>query len=210
MVKDGRAGRRPSAKPAARSDNWYVNVLGSTRLWRLGDNTSLKLSPAQRRLLAGLAMRRGRYVPVDVLIDAIWVNDAPKSAKASLHNMVSRLRDLAGEQLISYHADGYRLEANTDAAIFERDVVHAIELGERDAVAAGDVLNSALQSWRAAPYHDIEHLPEVAALTAALGEVRRAAEVARVRMWLKAGESDRAIAEAESWVTETPADETRR
>ena len=209
MVKDGRAGRRPSAKPAARSDNWYVNVLGSTRLWRLGDNTSLKLSPAQRRLLAGLAMRRGRYVPVDVLIDAIWVNDAPKSAKASLHNMVSRLRDLAGEQLISYHADGYRLEANTDAAIFERDVVRAIELGERDAVAAGDVLNSALQSWRAAPYHDIEHLPEIAALTAALGEVRRAAEVARVRMWLKAGESDRAIAETERLVTETPADETR-
>lgn len=225
MAKGGRAGRRPKAKRVAKPnarpnarpnaktvtqpDNWCVDVLGTTRLRRLGDDTSLKLSPAQRRLLAGLAMRRGRYVPVDVLIDAIWANEAPKSAKASLHNMVSRLRDLAGEQLISYHADGYRLEANTDAAMFERDVARAIELGERDAVAAADALDSALESWQGAPFHDVEHLPEVATVVASLGEVRRAAEVARVRTWLKIGQCDRAIAEAERLVSSTPADETR-
>lgn len=225
MAKGGRAGRRPKAKrvgkpnarPNARPnaktvtqpDNWCVDVLGTTHLRRLGDDTSLKLSPAQRRLLAGLAMRRGRYVPVDVLIDAIWANEAPKSAKASLHNMVSRLRDLAGEQLISYHADGYRLEANTDAAMFERDVARAIELGERDEVAAAGALDSALESWQGAPFHDVEHLPEVATVVASLGEVRRAAEVARVRTWLKIGQCDRAIAEAERLVSSTPADETR-
>lgn len=58
-------------------------------------------------------MRCGRYPQVGVLINTIWANNAPNSAKASMHNVASRLRELAGNQFNSYQADCYRLEANT-------------------------------------------------------------------------------------------------
>jgi DNA-binding SARP family transcriptional activator len=48
--------------------------------------------PKQRAVLAVLLLARGRVVSVDRLTDAVWGDDAPGSATASLQAYVSNLR----------------------------------------------------------------------------------------------------------------------
>ena len=49
-------------------------------------------SPKQRAVLAVLLLQRGRVVSSDRLIDAVWGDDAPPSALASLQAYISNLR----------------------------------------------------------------------------------------------------------------------
>ena len=49
-------------------------------------------SARQRSVLALLALHAGRPVPVDRLIDALWPDDPPESARNSLQSHVTRLR----------------------------------------------------------------------------------------------------------------------
>ncbi|MBJ6620719.1 winged helix-turn-helix domain-containing protein [Streptomyces sp. DHE17-7] len=49
-------------------------------------------SPKTRALLAALLLEAGRPVSVGALRDALWDGSPPPSARASLHNHVTRLR----------------------------------------------------------------------------------------------------------------------
>ena len=48
--------------------------------------------PKQRAVLAVLLLAQGRVVSVDRLVDAVWGNDVPASATASLQAYISNLR----------------------------------------------------------------------------------------------------------------------
>jgi len=62
-----------------------------------------------RRALAVLAERRGEFVPVAALIDALWDADAPGRADRNVAALVSRLRRALGRDRIDGGAAGYRL-----------------------------------------------------------------------------------------------------
>jgi DNA-binding SARP family transcriptional activator len=62
-----------------------------------------------RILLALLAVERGRLVPVDRAIEAVWGDDAPRNPIENVATLVSRLRAALGPEAIWGGRAGYRL-----------------------------------------------------------------------------------------------------
>jgi DNA-binding SARP family transcriptional activator len=62
-------------------------------------------------VLAHLILRANRVVPADLLIDGLWGEEPPESARNTLQTYVYRLRKLLGEGRIDGRDDGYVLAA---------------------------------------------------------------------------------------------------
>src|ERR1700745_1454374 len=77
--------------------------------------------PMPRALLGLLALRPGSPVPVDEIIDGLWGEAPPESARNIVQVYVSSLRRMLGRDVISSGPGGYRLDAAVwvDAAEFE-------------------------------------------------------------------------------------------
>jgi predicted ATPase/DNA-binding SARP family transcriptional activator len=111
----------------------------------------------QRIVLACLALRIGRVMPVDELIEAGWGDDLPANPANALQYQVAKLRkiietDAAHPQYLVTSKPGYRLDpgtVTTDAEQFEATLAAA-----RQAFAAGDngraapLVDEALALWR--------------------------------------------------------------
>lgn len=167
-------------------------------------------SPIQRRLLARLAAARPHPVSVGVLAEAVWAEDAPRTAKASLLNQVSRLRRTFGSEIVTTTAEGYVLGIPTDldavaAAVVEGEA--ALQAGDHD--RAGRVLTGALDQWRGRAFADLEHVVEVEAARRRAHELRHAAENLRLVAALRDGRHGFAVPEAERLVAHAPNDEQR-
>ena len=88
-----------------------------------------------RRVLAVLAQRRGEFVTIEHLVDALWEDHPPDRADRNVAALISRLRRALGRELIEGSAAGYRIRADRvtvdlhDAA----DLVATaeLELGQR-------------------------------------------------------------------------------
>ncbi len=177
-------------------------VLGSVELLD-GDQALPIGSPNQRRILAVLLAHVGEVVPVDTLLDAVWRNDQPESALASLRTYVSRLRSMLGEQLAT-RGSGYTLAvepACVDAYRFETLVRDAAAVGPGPALA---LLDEALALWRGPAFGDHADVECIAPQARRLDELRRSATEERAHALLGAGRADEAVAAAEALVTAEP------
>src|SRR5215471_1972767 len=151
----------------------------------------LTVPPQQRMLLALLALQAGQIIPVGELIDAIWPEAPPASARASLQVMITRLRHiLAGRPggVVERCGDGYRLviaPSSIDVQRFRllaraaRDAPHAEE-----AVAAFD---EALALWRGPALADVPATGRIDAIRFALAEERLSAQLDRITALLDIG-----------------------
>ncbi|MEL5960778.1 BTAD domain-containing putative transcriptional regulator [Streptomyces sp. CLV115] len=112
-----------------------------------------------RALLAALALRAGRPVPVADLLDDIWGADPPHDAPAALQALVGRLRRTLGRDTIASTHGGYRLEAgpdDVDLHVFERlSRRGAEELDSGDPATAARTLRTALGLWRGPALADL-------------------------------------------------------
>src|SRR3954470_19867050 len=75
--------------------------------------------PKQRALLAMLLLEANRVVPRDRLIDALWDESPPETARKALQVHVSQLRKAVGPDRIETRAPGYVLhldDGDLDAA----------------------------------------------------------------------------------------------
>jgi DNA-binding SARP family transcriptional activator len=64
----------------------------------LDDGRKLALGgPKQRAVLAHLILRANRVVAADLLIDGLWGEEPPESARTTLQTYVYRLRKVLGE-----------------------------------------------------------------------------------------------------------------
>ncbi|MGE3285048.1 MAG: AAA family ATPase [Pseudonocardia sp.] len=79
-----------------------------------------------RRVLAVLGIRRGEFVPVETLVDALWDASAPERADRNVAALVSRLRRALGRDRIEGGAAAYRLAPEG----FAVDLLEAAELVE--------------------------------------------------------------------------------
>ena len=147
-----------------------LRVLGPLEVWRDGQALALP-GAASRRLLAALALRAGRWVSTERLIDEVWGAQPPASARKALQMHVSRLRGaLAGDAgILLSGPHGYRLALapeQFDAARFERLSDEGRRaLAESDAPVAHRCLAAALALWRGPPLEGLGVLePEVARL----------------------------------------------
>lgn len=83
-----------------------------------------------QRLLKLLAAQHGHFVPVDLVIDALWGDDPPQHADRNVAVLVSRLRRSLGRRRIEGGPSGYRLVLDelTVVDIFEaEELVQAAE-----------------------------------------------------------------------------------
>jgi DNA-binding SARP family transcriptional activator/tetratricopeptide (TPR) repeat protein len=116
----------------------------------------------QRALLAALLLKANRAVPADELAEALWGDQVPPSARATMRNYVRRLRSMLGDgdhSRIKLATSGYLIRADDS----ELDVTRfeALELTARAAAAVGDwalaraVLRDALSLWRGPALADV-------------------------------------------------------
>ena len=126
-------------------------------------------------LLARLAMAPGRPVPVDVLADAVWPDEAPADPANALQSLVSRLRRaLGGAAAVEQAPAGYRLAVAPDAVDAVR--FDALAAQGRHLLAGGDpagaaaTLREALALWRGDPLADAGEGADIEAERAALRE----------------------------------------
>jgi DNA-binding SARP family transcriptional activator len=111
----------------------------------------------RQSLLALLALRRGRVVGVDSLIDALWGDDLPAAPRNAVQHHVARLRAALGQETIVASPDGYALtDAAVDALRFEellQEARSALRAG--DAGAAAESVTSGLELWRGPALHGL-------------------------------------------------------
>ena len=143
-------------------------VLGPVRL--TAHAAELPLGGRQQRLvLALLIAANGRTVSTGALIDDVWGEEPPPSARKALQGYVHHLRGQVGDAL-STETNGYSLhtDGDVDAVEFEQLRNDAVDLLELDPSQASDVLGRALALWTGPAYTDLATelalVPEIARL----------------------------------------------
>jgi DNA-binding SARP family transcriptional activator len=136
-------------------------LLGPLEVGADGDPTTIA-APKQRTILACLALRPNQVVACETLLDALWPDTKPATARMALFNYVARLRRTLGAaaERVQTGNGGYRLVIREDS---ELDHVYAavLEATARRAVEAGDwqrgqtVAETALALWRGEPLEDV-------------------------------------------------------
>jgi DNA-binding SARP family transcriptional activator/DNA-binding beta-propeller fold protein YncE len=168
----------------------------------------------QRALLALLLLHANGVVPRDRLIDEIWGDEPPETARTALQVYVSQLRKALGGERIETRAPGYRVRTEPDALDLER---FERLVGEgRDALAGGDAecsadaLREALALWRGTPLAELGAVPFAQRECLRLEELRLAALEERVEADLQLGRHTRLVPELEGLVREHPLRERLR
>jgi DNA-binding SARP family transcriptional activator len=108
-----------------------------------------------RALLATLLLHARELRTQEQLIDDIWGERAPATARASLQNMVASLRRVLPRGLLETTRNGYILtveEDAVDASRFERLLAQARDAGGVEKVR---LLEHAMDLWRGSPLTDL-------------------------------------------------------
>jgi DNA-binding SARP family transcriptional activator/class 3 adenylate cyclase/pimeloyl-ACP methyl ester carboxylesterase len=167
----------------------------------------------QRALLALLLLDANRTVASDRLVDELWDERVPESARKMVQIHVHQLRKLLPAPVLQTRGSGYSIEIGPeelDLARFER----LAEEGQR-ALAAGNPeraserLHSALALWRGPALAEFDE-PFAAAEGARLEELRLAVLEDRIEADLQLGRHADLTAELESLVQRHPQRERLR
>jgi DNA-binding SARP family transcriptional activator/ABC-type glycerol-3-phosphate transport system substrate-binding protein len=183
-----------------------IRVLGPVGVFEGGRQLPLG-GRRQRSVLAGLVVHVGDAVSTDQLIDLVWGESPPPSARKSLQTYVSRLRRTVGDDAIQGRADGYVLLVGPDALDtlrFEQLAADGRELLDTDPAAAWEVLSSALSLWRGAPFSDVELDGQLHAVVHRLQELRLATLEARFAAGFALGQHGFLIGELRSLIETHP------
>ncbi|CCK30551.1 hypothetical protein BN159_6172 [Streptomyces davaonensis JCM 4913] len=183
-------------------------ILGTTQALR-PDGTPLPVGGARlRALLSVLALRGGRTVPVQLLVDEVWAGDPPADAAGALQALVGRLRRGLGADAIESVDGGYRLAArpdDIDLHRFERLTTDGIRaLADGDPAKAAAVLDDALALWHGPALAD---LPDRTAEAARCRTRRLDALRARHTAALALGQAEQALPELTALCDSHPLDE---
>ncbi|MFI6323639.1 BTAD domain-containing putative transcriptional regulator [Nonomuraea sp. NPDC050556] len=136
-------------------------VLGALEV-RVG-GTAVHISARKARLLSAILLSHpNQVVPTDQLIDSLWGERPPPTARKNLQVYVSALRRKVGDR-ISYQGWGYRLDAGPDELDLFR-FRHLAGVGRDmrrrgDASAAVTVLDDAIRLWRGRPLAEFSGVP---------------------------------------------------
>src|SRR4051812_2748826 len=153
--------RSESEQKSQLSPPWVLGLLGTICV--AADRGIVPVpGPKQQLLLALLALQPGHTVSCDLLMDALWGDSPPVTAKTSLRGHVDRLRKLLSAvpppmPRVLYRSHGYSLAVDAER-------IDAVRFQELLAAAAGaephearERLRGALSLWRGEPYSGLDH-----------------------------------------------------
>jgi DNA-binding SARP family transcriptional activator/tetratricopeptide (TPR) repeat protein len=166
----------------------------------LPDGRPLDLGAQKRVLLALLVLDANRVVPSERLIDALWDEDPPETARKALQVHVSQLRKLLGRDRIATAAPGYRLRVEPG----ELDLERFRKLQDEGR------FEEALGLWRGAALADLAGHHLFAPEASRLEELRLACQEERVERELAAGRHAELVPELEALVARYPLRERLR
>jgi DNA-binding SARP family transcriptional activator len=178
-------------------------VLGPLEVRRDGQPIAIP-APRQRALLGLLLLHANEPVSQDELIDQLWGEDAPPTARASLQNQVHALRGLLGAATLERKHRGYVLHVEPgelDLERFERLVAQARGAEPREKARK---LRAALALWRGPPLVEFPTEPFAQFEITRLEEERLTALEDRIDVDLALGEHADLVPELESLVERYP------
>jgi DNA-binding SARP family transcriptional activator len=169
----------------------------------------------QERLMATLALGAQRTVSFDELIDALWENDPPDTARRQVHNAVAVLRRSLGplRSMIRTGSRGYMATVapeHIDASRFHLAVDEAGRaLSEGNREMAVSALGRGLGFWRGAALAGLDG-QAIRAAAAKLEEQRLAATERLLGLRMEGGEAGELIPELQELVSISPLRESFR
>ncbi|HEY3184885.1 MAG TPA: AfsR/SARP family transcriptional regulator [Gaiellaceae bacterium] len=158
-----------------------------------------------RALLARLLLDAGRVVSADTLVDGLWGDRPPASARKVTQVYVSQLRKALGADAIETRPPGYVLRARPDEVDLGRFEALAEEAREApDPARRADLLRRALGLWRGAALEEFRHEPFARAASQRFAELRLAALGRRIDAELELGRHEELVDELAALVDEEP------
>jgi YVTN family beta-propeller protein len=197
---------RSSGAVATGPDGLCFQLLGRLEAYR--DGVEVDLGPRkQRAVLVLLLLNANRVVPTDRLIDDLWGDSPPSTARAALQVYIAGLRKALANDGASLRtrAPGYVLELQPGALDIERFAQLRTEAQESgDDARRAALLHEALTLWRDEPLAELRTEPFFAAAVAQLEEVRLATVEERVDADLALGRHAALVPELDTLVAEHP------
>jgi predicted ATPase/DNA-binding SARP family transcriptional activator len=168
----------------------------------------------QRAILATLLLEPNRIVSADRLIDAVWGEIPPETARNTIQVYISQLRKRLPSGMLETVAPGYRLVVDS-ATIDVFEFVRLCDEGRSalasgDASAAAETLRVALGLWRGAALDDLASVPFAQTEILRLDELRAAACEDRIEADLALGRHGELVPELEALIAEYPLRERLR
>ena len=189
-----------------------IELLGPVEV-RVGGRAVALGGQRPRALLAVLALKGGRVVTTERLIDELWGEDPPARARDSLQMHVSRLRKAlseagAGGGRLVNHADGYLLDVQPGECDVERwqqslGQAHRARAGG-EPQAARDRIDEALGLWRGEPLGGVSTNSLLDAERARLDEERLAAIIEGIELDLELGRHGELLGQLDALVIAHP------
>jgi DNA-binding SARP family transcriptional activator len=186
-----------------------VRVLGPVRL-RAGDACLVPASPQLRLVIGLMALRLGQVVPVAELVDAIWETEPPRSARASLQALMTRLRRLLKQvpgASLTRVGDGYLLELDDDLVDAERFRSLGRSARATDGAAGIPLFDAALELWNGPALADAPDTERVRAIRHGLAEEHLSMLQDRLASMLACGQEREAAAELPAALAHHPLNE---
>jgi DNA-binding SARP family transcriptional activator/class 3 adenylate cyclase/tetratricopeptide (TPR) repeat protein len=157
-----------------------------------------------RALLAVLVLHAGEPVTSDALIDSLWGETPPRTARAALQNYVAQLRRALGPGVLASGAGGYVLEVGSEQIDLGRFERLAAEGREADGDERVEKLREALALWHGPPLADLAFEPFAAPEIPRLEELRTAALEDLIDAELSCGAGSNLVAPLEELIAEHP------
>ncbi|MYR63098.1 hypothetical protein GTY54_45165 [Streptomyces sp. SID625] len=195
-----------------------IDVLGALDVRENGMSVA-PTAPKPRQVLALLALHAGRVVPVAALVDELWSDRPPRSARTTLQTYVLQLRELIGTALardpgpagcdgqrrrtakdvLMTLPGGYLLsgdDVSSDIRAFDRMAgtgYRSMDAG--DFAGASRLLGAALDLWSGAAFADVQQGPQLSMEAKRLEESRLCALDQRIEADLRLGRHRELLAE---------------
>jgi DNA-binding SARP family transcriptional activator/class 3 adenylate cyclase len=186
-------------------------ILGPMEVLERGRPLSLP-SGRGRALLALLVFRAGEPVSADRLIDELWGENPPPTARTVVHGLVSKLRGLLEPgrrerrlgSVLETFGSGYRLTVEPDDVDAHRFKLLIDEARGAPAAARAAKLSRALSLWRGSALADFSYEPFAQRAITALEELRALATEDRIEADLASGHAADLVPELEQVIQEHP------
>ncbi|MET0233712.1 MAG: BTAD domain-containing putative transcriptional regulator [Kibdelosporangium sp.] len=187
-----------------------LRILGPLE-WASDGRSSKIGGPRERVVLAALALRVNRVTSFAQLMEAVWDDDPPPTARGQIQSSISALRRLFTDnglpEAIKTHPSGYLLELGDDDLDSEQfaklvTIAHQ-QIAERQIAAAAATLRTALNLWRG-PALDGVQSDYVRRAAPALDDGRLSATEERLRLDLELGRHEALVGELLTLLTDNP------